>query len=167
VDGLKLLVITLVYSLPAIVIGLLFGGLVAGLGLASGNGNGELSTLAILLLTCCFIPVMIVFGLGVQVLAFGGLGFFITRDDFAAAFRFGEVLQVVRENLSKFIIIWLVQILCGFVGSLGTILFAIGVLFTTVYGQAVFGNYFGQMLQTINLSGSPSAESLEPVPPAL
>lgn len=152
VDGFKFFVITFVYALPAVIAGLILGLLMIPL-FSLGGDSGEFAGTAVIIYSiCCFTPVIIVVGVFSAVLGYAGIGKWIRSGSVGAAFRFGEVYSYVSGNWGKFLVLWLVQILTGFVGGLGGIFFGFGALFTGVYAQAVFGNYFGQVIAALGIS---------------
>lgn len=159
-DGFKVFVITFVYALPAIIISVLAGILfLVPASVTSGNGDGGfIGTSLIIFFTVCFIPLIILVGIMLQVLSFGGLAVFVATDKVNEALRFGEVYRRIRAELGPVVMVWLVQILASFIGSLGSIAFGIGALFTTVYSAALFGNYGGQFARKIGLSPSAQIE---------
>lgn len=152
VDGFKFFVITFVYAIPAVIAGMILGLIMIPL-FSLGGDNGELAGSAVAIYSiCCLFPIMLVIGLFVAVLGYAGVGKWIRSGSVGAAFRIGEVYSYVSGNWGKFLILWLVQILTGFVGGLGAIFFGFGALFTGVYAQAVFGNYYGQVIAELGIS---------------
>ncbi len=69
---------------------------------------------------------------------------FIHSNDLGDAFKFGEVIAMIRKTPGAWFILLLVYILSGIVGSVGMIACGIGALFTTMYGQMVLGHALGQ-----------------------
>lgn len=153
-DGFKGFVITFVYALPAVLLSVLVGVILAATGVFSGNGGEgvrNFSAIMIVLFTVCFIPLMIFLGILLQVLSFAGLAIFLKTGSVSRALRFGEAYSYVSGHVGDFLILWLVQILASFIASLGSIFFGFGALFTTVYSQALYGNYFGQLAARMNI----------------
>lgn len=150
VDGFKTFLIGLVYALPAIAIALLVGipgGILASVVDNGGQAN-NVGWIFGLCMAFCFVPLMILLGLLLGVLSFAGIAMFIRSGRLGDAFHFGEAYRMVSGHVGKYIMLLLVQILAGIVASLGSIFFGFGVLFTSVYAQAMFGNYFGQLIQS-------------------
>ncbi|MFN2198883.1 MAG: DUF4013 domain-containing protein [Anaerolineales bacterium] len=158
-DGFKGFVITFVYALPAVLLSVLVGLLMAATGVFSSNGGDSMSNFALVMITLftvCFIPLMILFGVLLQVLSFGGLAIFLKTDSVGRALNFREAYGYIAGHVGSFLILWLVQILSGFIGSLGSIFFGFGALFTTVYSQAMYGNYFGQLVARMHIPDTPA-----------
>jgi hypothetical protein len=154
-DGFKGFVITFVYALPAVILGVLVGIILGATGAFSGDGGEGARTfgaIIVILFSICFVPLMIFLGIFLQVLSFAGLAIFLKTGSVGQALRFGDAYRHVSGRVGEFLILWLVQILAGFIGSLGSIFFGFGALFTTVYSQAVFGNYFGQLVARLGIS---------------
>lgn len=152
VNGLYGFVIQLIYGLPVALLGIVMMCVVLG-GVAASGGNDPAP--GVVLPLFCFIPLMIVLGLMLQPVLFAAQARYVQTNSLAAALKFGEVISMVRGSLSTWIMLWLVNILCGLVASLGMVFFAIGVLFTAVYAQAVFGHVLGQVVaQQGGVSGS-------------
>ncbi len=146
VDGFKFFVITFVYALPAIAIALLVG-IPGGLLASMLDNGGQASNIGLFIAICmatCFIPFLILLGILLQMMSFGGLVMFIRSGHVGDGLKFREAYRMINGRVGDFLILWLVQILAGIVAGLGSIFFGFGVLFTTVYAQAMFGNYFGQ-----------------------
>lgn len=153
-DGFRVFIIGLVYTLPAIVVAVIAGLLfLIPASVTSGAGNDAefLSTALIIFFTICFIPLMIILGIMLQVLSLSALAVFVATDKVSEALRFGEVYRHISREPGSVALLWLVQILAGFVASLGSILFGFGSLITSVYAGAMFGNYLGQFTRKIGL----------------
>jgi hypothetical protein len=141
--GLHAIVIQLFYTLPLVLFGLLAVCIFIGLALATQNQDppfvlylGLASCVAILslLLSVIFQPLML-----------AALTYYVETWSLGKTLRFGEVWQYVRVNLGQWVILWLVQLLCGVVAGIGSIAFGIGALLTLVYSQAVLGHVLGQV----------------------
>jgi hypothetical protein len=149
-------VISLVYSLPILVIvGL--GSCVAVL-LGSTAGSEEGVAAAIVGSMFCLIPLALVLGLLVAPLMLAAMARYLQTGSIGAALRFGEVIAMVRQDLGGWVVLWLLSILCGLVASLGSAVI-IGFIFTYPYSQAVFGHLLGQKLQQL---GRPSGYDYTP-----
>ncbi len=84
-------------------------------------------------------------GLATTFLSLGAIANYIAKDDFGAAFRFGEVWRVVTANVGDWILVMVgMFIAVGLIGPLGTIACIIGVILTLTYGLAVTGHMLGQ-----------------------
>lgn len=146
-QGLIGFVISLVYALPVVVLGILMA-CIAGVGAAAvGDNGGEAAGALIGLVSLCLTPLIILLALVIQPLTLAGLARYLQTGSLGAALRIGDVWGMLRADLGGWLVLWLLQIVCGLVGGVGAFAFGIGVLFTTVYGQAVFGHLLGQKLR--------------------
>ncbi len=142
--------VSLVYSIPALVIGMLFACLPL-LG-ALGSSDGDLSNaFAALFLGsfACLFPLIIIIALITQPLIFAATVRYLQTGSLADAMRFGDVIAMVRADLGGWIVLWLLYILTSLVAQLGSIV-VIGFILTVPYSQAVFGHMLGQKLLQLN-----------------
>ncbi|NTV64536.1 MAG: DUF4013 domain-containing protein [Oscillochloris sp.] len=142
--GLPGVVIQIVYALPILLLFCIFGCLIIGGGAAAADESAATGLIGLTFV--CLTPLIIVLSLALQPITLAAMVRHVQTGDLSAALRVGEVLALVRSNLAAWVVLWLLQILCGLVGSLGGIVFGIGALFTGVYAVAVFGHLMGQMI---------------------
>lgn len=140
-------VISFVYALPIAVFGLLFA--CVGIGLGSATGSEDAAAAAIGGLSLCFVPLILAFALLVQPVILAAMARYLQTGSLGAAFNVGEVIGTVRADLGGWVVLFLLYLLCGAVGSLGSMVI-IGVIFTMPYGQAVFGHLLGQKLSQMS-----------------
>lgn len=138
------LVIGIVYSLPLIGLSILWVIAMAVVAAAAGESDAAAGVLGLLML--CFYVLLFALILVIQVVVLAAYVRYIQTESLGAALRFGEVIGMVRATPSTWVVLFLVYLLTSLVGSLGSIACGIGVLFTYVYGQAVFGHVLGQTL---------------------
>lgn len=136
VDGLKYIVIGIVYALPAIIVSLCLG---VPAGILAEDSPGLSSALS--LVSSCL---GILWGIVVSIVLPAAIAFFVAEDDLGAAFRFGEVVTFVRDNLSTYLVTFVMSWVASIVGSLGSLLCGIGVLATVPYSLMVTGHLYGQ-----------------------
>jgi Protein of unknown function (DUF4013) len=158
--GLPGFLIQLVYALPIILIACAFACIGA---LGSGALAREESAAGGLFLGVffCLFPLLILASLIIQPLTLAATVRYLQTGSLGGALRVGEAVRLVRSDLGGWLVLWLLQILCGVVGSLGGVFFVFGGLFTAVYGQAVFGHLLGQ-----TLARAMQSAGLDPMPPA-
>jgi uncharacterized protein DUF4013 len=160
--GLYWIVIQLVYLLPALLLYGVFACVLVGIGSAasdrSSDGAGALGALS-----ACLLPVIFVVAIAGAVLAYAGIARFAATNSLSEAFKFAEVIALVRNNLGDWLMLLLVAILSGVVGQLGFIACGVGVLFTAFYAQCVNGHALGQLIAKLGLMGNPYAT--QQVPP--
>lgn len=163
--GLYDLVIRLVYSLPIIILAVLFA-CVAGLagGASSGRRAQEQVGALFGVLGVCLVPIMLVLGLLVTLVAYAALGRFVATNNLGAALRIGEVIGLVRKSLGPWAMVLVVSILAGLVGGLGAIACGVGALFTGFYAQCVIGHALGQTVVQQGMA-SPAAPQYNYGPP--
>jgi hypothetical protein len=135
-DGLKVIVISIVYALPIIILTICLGMPSAAL----AEEAEALSSLLIMFLSC----ISVLWGIAVSVLLPAAIAFWVANDDLAAAFRFGEVFAFVRDNLATYLIAFLMSWVASFVGGLGFIVCGLGWLVTVPYSYIVTGHIYGQ-----------------------
>ena len=134
-DGLKLLVIQIVYMLPIIIASLCMIVPAA----AAESSEGLSAFLSVIL--SCF---MVLWAILATVVLPAATAMFAAHDDVAAAFRFGEVFALVRDNLSTYLITLVMTWVASFVGGLGSIVCGLGAFLTSPYGTMVTGHLYGQ-----------------------
>jgi hypothetical protein len=84
-------------------------------------------------------------GLVTTFLSLGAIANYIGKDDFGAAFRFGEVWRLVTANIGDWLLVLIGTVIAvGLIGPLGTVACIIGVILTLTYGLAVSGHMLGQ-----------------------
>lgn len=106
----------------------------------------------------CVMALVVVLGLLISPLALAATVRYLQTGSLGDAFKVGEIVAMVRADLGGWVVLWLLSILCSFVGQLGGYVI-IGIFFTLPYSQAVFGHLMGQTLQRL---GRPAAMSYAP-----
>jgi hypothetical protein len=109
-------------------------------------------------------PIIIIASIVLQPITLAAWARFIQTGSLSGALQVGEVVRITRADLGAWVVLWLLQILCGIVGSLGSALLVIGVFFTAFYSQAVFGHLLGQTVQRMNQATPPPAPYMPPPP---
>ena len=136
VDGLKVIVIQLVYALPAIIVGLCLS-----IAMTAAGNNGEGLVVFLSVVMSCLI---LLWAIVVSILLPAATAIFAATNDLAAAFRFGEVFALVRDNLSTYLITFIMSWVASFIGGLGSIVCGVGAFVTGPYGYMVTGHLYGQ-----------------------
>ena len=134
-EGLKVLVIEIVYMLPIIIAS--FCMIVPAAAAESSEG---LSAFLSVILSCF----MLIWAILATVVLPAATAIYAATDDLAAAFRFGEVFALVRDNLSTYLITLVMSWVAGFIGSLGSVVCGVGYFFTYPYAFMVIGHLYGQ-----------------------
>ena len=135
VDGLKVLVIQIVYMLPIIIAG--FCMIVP----AATAENAEGLSVFLIVVLSCF---MLLWAILATIILPAATAIYAATGDLAAAFRFGEVFALVRDNLSTYLITLVMSWVAGFIGGLGGIVCGLGSFLTAPYGYMVTGHLYGQ-----------------------
>jgi len=135
-DGLKVVVIQIVYALPIIIATCC---LIIPMVATAENAEGFSAFLGVVL--GCFI---LLWAIAMSVVLPAATAVFAATDDLAAAFRFGEVFALVRDNLSTYLITLVMSWVASFVGGLGGAVCGLGTFLTAPYGTMVTGHLYGQ-----------------------
>jgi hypothetical protein len=163
--GLYGLVIQLVYALPVVLLSCLSVCVIGLGGGLSSRSEGAVGGVVVLAFFCLF-PLILIVSLVIQPAILAALLRYLQTGSIGAALRVGEVIAMLRRDLSSWLVLWLLQLLCGVVASLGGVFFVFGALFTSVYAQAVFGHLLGQSLARSITPPGPEG-SMPPASPAL
>ncbi len=151
-NGLPTLVIQIVYALPILLLICAFSCiLMLGGGVASGSEDAAVGIAMMSMF--CLMPLIVIVSLVLQPITLAALVRHIQTGELSPALKVGEVMSMVRSNLGGWIVLWLLQILCGMVASVGSVAFGVGALFTSIYALAVFGHLLGQMTQQMMPTG--------------
>lgn len=148
-DGLKIFAGFLLYALPLIVIACLYGGVVGGAQelVNSSDVEGVIAVAAI-----CLNCVMLIFGLLIGFLYPAILARYAEVGEISAMLKIGEVIAFARENMSNYLIVWLlIMFVVPIISSLGVIACVVGVIITTWYGYLISAHLIGQLLKDSTL----------------
>jgi Protein of unknown function (DUF4013) len=152
VDGLKVIVIGLVYALPIIVVSACMG---IPIGILSEDAQ-ELSSLFSAALSCLSFLWAIVMSLVLP----AAIGAYAAKGELNAAFRFGEILALVRNNFKTYLLVLVMAWVASIIGGLGTIVCFIGWFVTLPYSYMVTGHLYGQAYkQVTGQAAAPAVES--------
>lgn len=138
-DGLKGMVIVLVYALPILVISICLG-VSTGLLSDSSPSLQELAGLLGLFMSCFDLLGAIAMSLLLPV----AISFYVAEGELRAAFNFGRVLAFFRDHVSLYLITFLMTWVANVVGNLGSLLCGIGWLVTIPYSWMAIGHLYGQ-----------------------
>ena len=162
VKGLQVFVIGFVYMLPVTVFQICnLGGM-----MLMENGADEAVIAAVSILTICFSCFVLLYSLAAGMILPAAIGNFAAKDELKAAFSFGEVFGMVRDNIGAYALVLLGSLAAGFVGSLGAVACVIGIIFTYAYSFAINGHLWGQAYNASNLGGAAAvvAADVEDIP---
>lgn len=145
--GFMAFVIQFVYVLPVAIIYGIFVALTIAAAAISGESEGGAAFVG--LLSLCFLPLIFIAAIVCGFAALAAIMRYLATDSFGEAFKFGEVLAMLRNHIGVFLMILVVAIIAGVVAGLGAIACGIGVLFTAFYAQCMIGHAVGQAMQRI------------------
>jgi len=140
IKGLQVFVIGFVYAIPIILINACNTGF--NVGLAENNDDTVAS--ALIIASICFGCLSFLYGIFMAFVIPAALGNFAAKEQFGAAFRFGEVFGLLRSAPGPYILVVLGSFLAGFIAMLGLIACFIGVFFTVAYAAVINGHLQGQ-----------------------
>jgi Protein of unknown function (DUF4013) len=140
VGGLKFYAITLVWSLPLIVLATCVGG-AAG---AMAAGDSDSTTLPLILQVCLSL-ITFPYSLALGVLTPAAAGILANSDSLGEALNPANALKLVRANLGGYLLLFvIVGILATVGGIIGTLLCVVGIFVAAAYITAVNGHLVGQ-----------------------
>lgn len=148
VDGLKLVVVYVVWALPIILLYCCQIALTIGASAALGGGNRQAADAAAALLTLVtlvFNCLMGLYAIFVTLVRPAIVVQYLRTGEIGAGVRFGEVLGIVRRVPGPVILTALLGIVVGFIGQLGAIACIVGVFFTFAYAYFVTAHLEGQV----------------------
>jgi hypothetical protein len=134
-DGLKVFVIGIVYALPIIAVSICLG---IPAGILSDNGESAASAFSALLSCINFL-----WGIVMAFLLPAAIASFVAKDDMAAAFRFGDVFALVRDNFVTYLLVAVLSWVASIIGGLGLLVCGVGVLVTAPYATWVTNFLYG------------------------
>jgi hypothetical protein len=136
VDGLKAWIIEIIYALPIIVLGVCLS---IPLGILSEEAQ-EVSAL----LSVCLSGIYFLWGIAMGLLLPAAIAMFVAEEEVSAAFRFGDVFGLVRDNFVTYLLVLVVGWVAGFIGGLGLLVCGVGVLVTAPYAGWITAHIRGQ-----------------------
>lgn len=145
--GFQAFVIGLGYAAPLILLficGMSISFIPAMLSGNGGQGADAAAGLMGLVMFCTYCLAAIV-GIGIGIVMPAAYGKLADSGELGAAFRFGEVIGLVRAAPGPFLMVLLGGIVAnGFIAPLGSIACGIGALLTTAYAMLVMAHLYGQ-----------------------
>ncbi len=153
VRGLQAFVIGFVYFLPVILLSACSNGLLPLLA-NSNNNTTQAVAGAVSLLTVCISCFSFLYDLAAGILLPAAYGNFIATGQIGAAFRFGEIISLVRGSIGPYILVFLMSIVTGLIAALGLIACIIGVLVTIAYASTINAHLWGQAYKVAKSAGN-------------
>jgi len=167
IDGLKIVVATIIYMIIPLIIfaigaGSLIGGLV-GMGMSGGLGGFALTGFGALLILVGFIVAIIV-----AVFSVIGIAHMLKTNNFGKAFAFGEIRAIIGRIGWGTYIVWIILIVIiavlwgGIVGGLNVVVPFLGTIIGAILGPAV-AVFYGRSIGLIYNDGAPDYTRSYPV----
>jgi hypothetical protein len=135
-DGIKFMVVGIVYAIPLIIIAFCLG---VPMGIFSEDAEALSSFLGLVLSCLTFI-----YAIAMSIVLPAAVAFWVADDDLGAAFRFGDVFRFTGDNLSTYLITFVMSWVAQIIGNLGAVVCGVGWLVTVPYAYMVMGHLYGQ-----------------------
>jgi hypothetical protein len=145
-DGFKMVVISLVYAAPIILLSIIQG-IISGVagGMTSDGNMAEAGGALIAIVSLCFGLVYFLYGIVLAFVMPIVYGRYAEIGTIGSGLQFGEVINMAKKVVAPLLITIVGNIAASFVASLGSIACGIGVLATTAYAMAVMAHFYGQV----------------------
>lgn len=142
VNGIMYTIIGIVYALPLILLISCFGVLMS---MASGPEAGEAMSAVASIGGICLGGFSMIYGTFIALMLPPALGRYLETGELGAAFRFGEVWALLRDNIGGWLIALVLAWLASLVASFGIILCGVGILFTGFWAVLVMTYLWGDV----------------------
>jgi hypothetical protein len=143
--GLKAWVISLVYSIPSMILQIPNGltNIMAQTA-ASDNGDGTmLSGLAIISICTGILNVLYSLVM-IFVLPAAYALFLSNNEEIGAGFKFGEIFSLLKKAPMAYLLTWIGSLIASVISGLGVIACVIGLIITVPYGILIMSHFYGQ-----------------------
>lgn len=146
VNGLKGVVVQLVYGLPLVLVTGCWQVLNFGLIVALGDSNAEMVGTGLNLVSLVMVCLVFVLGILTGLLTPPALGNMMANEgQLGAAFRFNEVFGLLRAAVGPYLIsLILASLTVSILAPLGLLVCGVGILVVGAYYQALSNHLFGQ-----------------------
>jgi hypothetical protein len=143
IDGLKLFVIGLVWSIPLII--MILPGIPTFIAAVNGSSDSATGALSLLWLCCCGLGVLYMFFL---LFIFPAVyAVFAQSGEISSGFRFNEILGLVRAAPGAYVMVVLGYFVVGLITSVASAVPYIGTMIASTYGQAAIAHLSAQAYQ--------------------
>lgn len=163
IDGLLLMVISLIYSIPSIILNVVIQPISMYLQdtTQGGEGGADALMIGLMVVMICLGCVVFIYSLIISYALPAAYANFAVKGSFGAAFNFGEVIGLIRAAPGAYLITFLGSIVASFIGVLGLIACIIGVLATMAYSILInahlWGQAYNEALRAMNAPEAPLA----------
>jgi hypothetical protein len=146
--GFVSFVVALGYSLPLIVLALIFGIIMVAIGGLAGEGDSNVAGILSVVLGAGFSIISILYGIAMAFFTSAALGNYLAeKEELGAAFRFQQIWGFLKKGIVPYLLVILGGFVANLIGSLGSIICAVGLLLTLPYAMVVYGHFIGQAYQ--------------------
>jgi len=149
--GFKAFVVSLVYSLPILILYIPIIVITALVG--DSNENTMLALVSIASL--CFGFLILVYSIVMALMLPAAYARTVVEDRIGAGLEFGKVFTMVKNNLVTYLLVVVGMLIANLIGSLGTIVCVIGMFVTIPYAFAITGHLTGQSYLEATKSAAP------------
>lgn len=146
-DGARLIGVGLVYTLPFIVIALMF--MIPSIAMSATDNEvaNMLGGTIVSCLWCLIVPA----SMALMFFMPASLLFATMEQRFGAAFEFRRIWPFIKNNIGNYLLAIVVYLIADFVGGFGIMLLCIGVFFTTFWAVVVKTYAFAQVYRLATL----------------
>jgi len=138
--GFKAFVVSLVYSIPLIILTLP----IYVFPLIAANSNSDAMTYISYGIYCICGGLSLLYAILMAFMNMAAQGRIAATDSLGSAFKIGEIFGLVRAAPVAYLLAIVGFIIASIISSLGSIACGVGVLLTVPYGQAIIGHFLGQ-----------------------
>jgi hypothetical protein len=143
--GFMTFIVGLGYSLPLIILALIFGIIMVAIGGLASNGDSEVAGIVGVVLGFGFAIISLIYGIVVAFFTSAAYGNYLANaEQLGAAFRIQEIWGFLKKALVPYLLVIVGAIIANLIGSLGSIICVVGLLVTMPYSMAVYGHFIGQ-----------------------
>jgi hypothetical protein len=151
--GLKVFVISLVYSIPLILMLCVFVPIV----MLGGASDSDELALLVGFSGACLMLVVILFAILISFVSTAAMVRFTQTDDLGSAWRFAEVFGFMRQQFGPIFTLWLLSLVASVIAGLGGSV-VIGVVFTVPFAYYMLGHVLGQTVRQIADQANPTTQ---------
>lgn len=142
VEGFKLFVIALIYTIPiALLVAILVIPMAIMSNVADNDAMRAFGGMSVSCVWCLIFPL----GLALALWLPAALLMVITSGQMSAAFEFTHIARFIRGNIGNYILAFVVWLVVRFAAGLGIMLLCIGVIFTYFWAFAAAAYAFGEV----------------------
>lgn len=143
--GFMTFIVGLGYGLPLIILALIFGIIMVAIGGLASNGDSEVAGIVGVVLGFGFGIISLLYGIVMAFFTSASYGNYLAKaEQLGAAFRIPEIWGFLKKAMIPYLLVIVGGVIANLIGSLGSIICAVGLLVTMPYAMAVYGHFIGQ-----------------------